>query len=224
MDYSERNKKVALARWKKVQEKEKSKIKNDKDSKIKKAGILGFLAGDGSLTIRQMKKGKHYEVRLFADDKGMVDDYLELFFEVYNKKPQVTMKGNMYQVRLTSKIIVQDIQKYGDLSTSNWEIPQLTNKKQKIAWIKGFYSAEAYVGKNVIKVQTVNKKGMKQLSEILKELLIDHKKYVYNSSNANEKEVHIICILRRKARRKYYEEIGFWHSKKTNALKKALDL
>jgi ADP-ribosylglycohydrolase len=53
MNFSRRNKKVALARWNRVHAKEKEGISSNSNSLIMKAAICGFLAGDGSVQKRK---------------------------------------------------------------------------------------------------------------------------------------------------------------------------
>jgi hypothetical protein len=97
-------------------------------------------------------------------------------------------------------------------------------KGAKENWLKAFFSAEAYVGKKAIKVQTINQKSMKKVSNLLKGLGIENNYYEYNSKKVSDSPVGIIMITRISSRLKYHDSIGFWHSKKTLALKESLDL
>jgi len=97
MNLSQRNTKVALARWKKIRAKEKAMIKRDNKAHILKSAIMGFLAGDGTVEKRRINSGGcHYEVRLFADDKEMIDTYIRAIEFVYNKKPKVSFRDKFF--------------------------------------------------------------------------------------------------------------------------------
>lgn len=224
MNKSEWNRKVAVSRWSKVIKQEKENILSNKESRNLKSAICGFLAGDGSVKIRNMGTYNKYEVDFFPDDKVMLRTYNQYIKKVYNKQPTIGRRDNVYTARFTSRAIVEDLISQAKFGIKKWEIPfrLLSNSKSKRCWIKAFFSAEGYVNKSTIKVQTVNKKGMLQLSNLLKELLINHGFYNYKPKYKNHSEVYIIRINQKEARRRFYKEIGFWHAKKMQTLKKSL--
>lgn len=226
MGFSEINAHVSIHHWQKILEKEKSHVNNTAEGLYWKAAICGLLAGDGSVQERHMSTGIHREVRLFADDIEMEKIYIYALKKVYHKTPWVSVRDNVTHIRLTSKTVVQDLMRLALFGTYDWHIPfSLVNSyARKVAWVKGFFSGEAYVGPSHIKVQTVNEKGMKELSKLLDEIGIRHKMYKYNPRRKNHKEVHILRIQRKKEIKKYHDTIGFWHARKTQKLKKTLSL
>ncbi len=226
MNFSKRNKKVAIARWKKVHSKEKRDIPSDSNSIILKSALCGFIAGDGYISIRPENKNIHYDMNCYPDDKIMLKKYLEIIKQLYNKEPSVTIRDNVYHARLTSKVVVEDIIRLSNLGTKDWNLPDKLLKIEgaKEAWLKAFFSAEAYVGPRTIKIQTINKKGMESVSVLLRELDIEHRSYEYQPKRKNHSRVHMIFINKKEARTKYLEKIGFWHKKKEETLRKALNL
>ncbi|MBT3985185.1 hypothetical protein HOD38_00075 [archaeon] len=224
MDISERNKKVALARWENCFIKQRERIKKDPSSLIKKAIICGFLAGDGNIQIR--RDSSNYEIRFFPDDAYMLQVYCELMEELYDKCPSVFIEKGSFNARLTSKVIVEDIISYSNFGLEKWDLPEelflIPNAKEY--WISAFFSGEAYVGKNHIKVQTINKSGMEKLSNLLFDCGINHKFYQYCPKRSNHSIVYIICILKKKDRKLFYDKIGFFHREKTIKLQKSLNL
>jgi len=226
MDFSKRNKKVALARWKKVLSKEKENISEGRKSLVAKAAICGFLAGDGSVQKRKEKRFFHHQIDFFPDDKDMMHTYIELIKAVYNKEPSIKKNKNFYSVRINSKTIFEDLNKHAKFGVKNWTLPKelFEADEAKQNWLRAFFSAEAYVNKSSIKVQTVNKEGMKEISKALDSLGVSHNYYEYNSKNKSEYPVSIISILKKESRIKYCNIIGFWHRKKSKALKEALGL
>jgi len=226
MDLTTRNKKVAINRWKRTLENESKNIRKDKTSMILRSEICGFLAGDGSVQIRKEKSFYHYQLDFFPDDDIMLQRYLKIISLVYNKEPQVLQKHNYYTVRLTSKTIIVDLLKYATFGVQKWNIPikllEYHNADKK--WLKAFFSAEGTVDNKRIKIQSINEIGMEQVSQLLNNNNIEHKRYKYKPKNVNYNEVHIIMIFKKEARRIFQKKVGFYHSKKELTLKKSLDL
>jgi len=181
MDLSKRNKKVAIARWNKILNKERSNILTDPKTLVLKAILCGFLAGDGSIQKRKEKNFYHYQLDFFPDDIIMLNKYAEIVKQIYNKNPTIKRKNKFFTVRITSRVIIEDLTKYSNFGIQTWTLPKnlFIIKGSKEAWLRAFFSAEAYIGPSSIKIQTVNKKGMKSISSLLKELKIDHKYYEY---------------------------------------------
>ena len=223
MDLSEHNKKVAISRWSKIITKEKENINHNS---VLKSALCGFLAGDGYIAIREEKKNKHYEIGFFPDDPIMLDSYCLFLDKIYHKKPQIRKVNKMFRVRLTSKMIVEDLMKLAKFGHYEWSLPKsiFSTNKEIISWLKAFFSAEAYVNPKWIRVQSVNKKSLKEVSALLDLLNIENKIYEYNPKQIKYSSVGIISIHKKEARKKYLETIGFWHSKKEFMLRKALDL
>lgn len=226
MNISRRNKKVALARWNRIHTKQKEKIPNDTQSLLIKAAICGFLAGDGSVQKRKEKKFYHYQIDFFPDDKVMMETYMKQIKTIYNKNTKIKNNNKFYSVRFTSKIIHEDICNLANFGLKSWTLPKslFKIKGAKENWLKAFFSAEAYVNNKCIKIQTINKKGMKEISQILKDKGIDNNYYEYDSKKKPESPVSIIFISKKESRLKFHNQIGFWHSKKTKTLKESLGL
>ena len=72
---------------------------------------------------------------------------------------------------------------------------------------KAFFSAEAYVNPKWIRVQSVNKKSLKEVSALLDLLNIENKIYEYNPKQIKYSSVGIISIHKKEARKKYLETI-----------------
>ncbi len=221
--------KAAILRWKKKLDKDLVSIPNDKKSLLKKVALCGFLAGDGSVQMRKDKKGGNYfryQLDFFPDDEEMLKVYLLFIKEVYNLFPKVTIRDNMYDVRLSQKFIVQDITKLCKFGLYKWNFPKELFKIEgaKENWLRAFFSAEAYVGKKVIKIQSVNIKSIRQVLKMLSDLEIKGNYYEYIPKNKNHSKVGMIFINDKNSRFNYYYKIGFWHLKKNKILKQALGL
>ena len=206
-----KNKKSIQSHWDVKIAKERSKILDTDEAKILKAMICGFLAGDGSVQVRKEKSFYHYQLDFFPDDKLMMKKYIGAIKKVYGKIPSIRVRDNVFHVRKTSKTVVTDLIKLANFETSSWTIPHslLISQKVKAAWLNAFFSAEAYVNQRSIKVQTINKNGMIEVSNLLNDFQIKHKTYEYQPKKENHSRVYIIFINPKSEREKYYKKIGF---------------
>ncbi|MBU2638419.1 MAG: hypothetical protein KJ955_05585 [Nanoarchaeota archaeon] len=85
------NKKVAINRWAKVFALQKKLFeKNSRKYPLLKARLLGYIAGDGSISIHKEKHSKeHHTIRFYPDDKSMLDSFLFAFNKIYEKSPML---------------------------------------------------------------------------------------------------------------------------------------
>ncbi len=227
MDIKTRNKLNVISRWKKLQYNEQEYIEcTGKHYQHLKARILGYLAGDGNIYIGKTSKNRHHSIRFFPDHSSLLKPYCEAFSKVYNKTPIIKPLSNKYCVTVDSKIVVLNMTSSASFGLFNWEVPIifLKDKRSKKEWLRAFFDAEAYVGKNHIKIQTVNEKGMGQMKRLLEEFGIESKKYVYIPKNIKWSPNHIIFINKKSSRYKYFKEIGFSHILKQKKLIQALNL
>ena len=156
----------------------------------------------------------------------MLEAYLFFIKRVYNLNPTITFRDNVYNARLSQKFIVHDLISLCKFGVHTWSFPVKLFKIRgaKEAWLRAFFSAEAYVGKKVIKIQSVNIKSIKKVKNILSEFKIKSNYYEYLPKNKNHSKVGMLFLNERKSRLIYYKDIGFWHKRKSMALKKSLGL
>jgi len=226
MNINQRNKKVALSRWQKIHLGEKSLLKQNSDKYFLKARLCGFLAGDGSVMIRKDNDDKmHYVVRFFPDHDSLIEPFTESLFKVYNKKPIIKKNYSHNGLICYSKVVVEDLLGMTDFGLLEWRIPFniLVDKKSKIEWLRAFFDCEAYVGKNHLKIQTVNKKGMDDLEKLLLEFGIKSKRYIYHPKKKNWNNVYILLINSKSDRLKFLNTIGFNHKLKLSKLQNMLE-
>lgn len=224
---SEFGKKGVTIRWKRHHKNISDNLKNKNkfNHLLLKARLCGFLAGDGTVKIRVENKRKnatHYEIYFYPDHPSLIKAYLEAFTELYGKKPLVKNEGNYYRVRTQCKVTCLDLLKVCKFGVHSWTVPFnfLTNDKLKKEWLRAFFDCESYVGKKVVQLQSVNKKGLNQINNILKEFGIESKIYKYKRKNKNWNINYILCIMKEDARRAYLDKIGFNHDIKLTKLKK----
>ncbi len=226
MNIKERNKFIAVRRWKHILEEQLNSIPKDKESLKIKSAICGFLAGDGSVQIRRENEFYHYQIDFFPDNVEMLDTYVKFIQALYKKEPSISRRDNVYVARLSNKAIVLDLKRECSFGIYNWSFPKnlFKIKGAEEYWLKAFYSAEGYVNDKTIKIQSVNTKSLKIVSKLLKKFRINNRYYEYLPKNEKHSKVGMIFINDRKSRVNYLKKIGFWHSKKENLLAKSLGL
>lgn len=217
-NFSKRNRKAVICRWKKEEEMYMRHLKGISESnkyKVLKARLMGFLAGDGTVGIRKENKRKnstHHDIAFYPDHSSMIGPFIEAFTYLYLKTPLVRKKINHYSVKVSSKFACLDLIKTTEFGLYKWKVPFnfLDTKKSKSEWLKAFFDCEAYVGNNHIRVQSVNKYGLKQVKMLLEELGIESKMYKYERKNKNWNTNHILSINRRMMA-KFLNTVGFNH-------------
>ncbi|MAG52609.1 MAG: hypothetical protein CMH62_01465 [Nanoarchaeota archaeon] len=224
MDINKRNKLNVISRWKKLQDKDRKFIKNNREkTKHLKSRICGFLAGDGNILKSNNKTCTHNTVRFFPDDKSLVESFNKALSLVYNKEAKIKNKGKFYWVYIDSKVIVEDLLKTTTFDKLNWKVPKIKTKKEKIEWLKAYFDCEAHVNKKIIVVKSVNKMGLVQVKNLLKEFDITSKIYNYKPKNKNWNTNFILIISKKEDRRKYLKKIGFNHTIKLKKLNKIIN-
>ncbi len=214
------NKLVAQNRWKNARAADESKIANG--AKVEFAALCGFLSGDGSVKKRTINGSTRYDIRFFPDDEELLRTFIIFMATKYGKTPHVESKEKFFHVQITSTVIGMDLLQRTTFGIFTWKVPEFVTLDEKVAWLRAFFSAEGYVGERTIRLQTVHKSGMRQVSDLLFELSIEHKTYMHQPKNSHHSKVFIVIIQKREARERYASLVGFWHAKKTARLRAAL--
>ena len=213
---SEHNKKVAVNRWRKVllESYEKFNITSSKYPELK-ARIIGYLVGDGSVSMhREINGVLHHSVDFYPDDEHMLKSFTEAFVKIYGVLPKVKNLGKYYSVRISSKPVALDLLSVTTFSSLDWVIPSFKSEGEKKEFLRAIYDCEGYVGKRIIAIQSVNENGLKNVQLLLKEFNIESKLYHYVRKNANWNTNHLLYITAMNSRRNFLKHIGFYHSRK----------
>ena len=227
MNLSEKNRKNIISRWNKFHQKTIDFIEQNKHKNLHLlARICGYLAGDGNILVSNGKTCFHNTIRFFPDCVSLIDSFSEALLLVYDKAPKIKKYENYYFITLDSKPVVEDLISYGKFGTLDWEIPSFVLEKDefKIEWIKAFFDCEAHVTEKQIMVKSVNSFGLARISDTLNGFGISNRIYAYQPKNPNWNKVHCLVIYRKGARHKYFNVIGFNHTKKLKKLGKSLNL
>ena len=148
----------------------------------RKARIVAHSIGDGYIGI-----SKHdYNIKYEVSDPELIDSFKKDLIEVYGLK--VTDGFNksgktdkmLPFVRLRSKLAYEDLQRFASYYSSDWKIkkPILRAKKYiKREFLKALFDDEGSVipiGKGgLVRLYSINKKGLEQIIFLLKEFKIE---------------------------------------------------
>lgn len=222
----------ARARWKghikKKNGKKKMKViiipTDTQKNLLLKSILCGYLSGDGSLSIRREKsnpKKIHYDIGFYPDDKNMLSLFLTTFKELYRKEPKIFLEKNYYKVRITSKTACLDLIRFTKFHSLEWRIPTFVNTTElKREWLRAFFDCEAYVDKNRITIQSVNKNGIIDIRQALQEFSIESKIYQYKRRQKNWNTNYLLIIMKINSRINFLNKVGFNNLKKQIRLKR----
>ncbi len=223
MDFYQLSQLGLKARWGKKFSPLKNHIENNHKKMLKeKARIIGFIMGDGSITSDDSSsKGNHHDIRFYPDDITVANLFTQDFQRLYLKKPIFRDLGNYFSLYSSSKPAWEDLRKFGDFSSLNWTFPlSLISKKEKIEWLRAMFDCESYINikKKNISFQSVSKKGIYSIQNLLREFGIDSKIYIYQRKNKRWNTNYLLFILGRENVYKFAENIGFNHTLKQKKL------
>ena len=192
------------------------------------AYLTGFVIGDGNVS----SKSGNYLVRAVEENEIFINSFAELFEKVFNRKPKVYFDryNNSYVAWIHSKQIwehfVNDLEvPSGDKSTTvkvpNWI--KICDESIKAAFLRGLFDAEGSVipiknkSKNNVQISfKVNNQVLgSEVFEILKELGIDARLYLYEYPREKFSMIH---INGRERCKQFLEKVGFNHQIKKQKL------
>lgn len=216
MGINERNRKNIISRWNKVHKKQIEWLSSVKNADELRSLILGYLAGDGHIAIRKENNTDkmHYDLGFYPDHESLIEPFISAFKKLYNKTLNAKKRKNFFEIRITSKVIVNDLLSLGALGTHSWRVPKLKNNKCKINWLKGMLDADSYIGKNYIRLKTVNKLGMMEIQKLFTDFGIETTIYQYESKNENWNTNYMLDIRKPESLIKFNNLIGFNHREK----------
>lgn len=180
-----------------------------------KAYILGVLCGDGHIN----KKMIRFEIR---NDEEFIKKFSESFKKVYglNFNYKYYKKRNSLVLYVASEIICEDLLNYGNFGTFEWRVPNevmnSNNKNILSNFLKGIYDSEGSITKSCILMSASNKKGIKDISFLLKKLGIENKIGITKINH------YILWIFRKERFKIFRYRIGFTIKRKQDKLNEIL--
>jgi intein/homing endonuclease len=224
---SNRNRKVALSRWKNIESRISSGIKakeKEETYRLLKAKILGFLAGDGHVNVRKEGHAFHHEIEFYPDIEALAQQFILAFNKLYQLKPAIKKCKNYYRIRISNKAACKDLLNTTKFGVLRWCVPRsyFTSSEQEAEWIRAYYDCEAHVEKKRIVLQSVNKKGILEVQRLLKKFDVESRVYKYKRKNKNWNTNYLLFIQKRKSREAFLNNIGFNHPVKLEKLRLSL--
>ena len=214
---------IANSRWHKIQARERIDIKKATQKYPElKARILGFLAGDGSVQVRTDKaRTTHHDIVFYPDHESLVLIFIDAFARIYGKDPTVRKCKGFFSVRVSSKSACADLRESADFGVLNWNVPVnfLISSEFELEWLKAYFDCEGYVGKKNIQLQTVNKKGLLNVQQLLLKHDIDSRIYEYKRQNPKWNINYLLFINKKSAIKTFFKKVCFNHSVKARKLK-----
>lgn len=198
------------------------------------ARIHAHISGDGYIQKTKSKRSEkellehprrniirnRYYVRYVNMEKTLVEQFIKDIKEVFGRK---VVKLRKYEYGVCGKWIYNILKENGDLKSHKWFIPPIImNSKEfiKEEWLRAFFDDEGYVSRNAIYLKIVNKKGLMQIKNLLKEFRIESKLYKpIIPQNLNHRIAYRLAILRNNLV-EFCKHINFSHPKKRMQLNK----
>jgi len=201
---------------------------NNKDLLVK---IHAYIASDGGIYPWKCKEirgnnvriRKKLRVKFWNKEDKLMNDFVVSVKRIYPHLKYIWEDKKKFVAEVRSQIFSKDLLKLGKVSTKSWEFPKDINAKQKRIWIRAFADCDGTVNNynytRYVAIDSINLKGLKQISLILSEFGISSRiiKVRYK-----DKVSYRLKISRQDNLRKYEDIIGFNHPLKKRKLKEAI--
>lgn len=187
------------------------------------ANFIAHVQGDGCFS---RERGA---VRYFNQEMDLINDFSNSAEKIFGIKCGKIYSGKTcFHIGFRNKKIANKIKKYY-FGSKEWVVPKFVlfgSKKVVAAYLRAFFDDEGSViflkrrwgYDRAIQMQSINKKGLKQLQKLLIRFKIDSK------LNGPYKEKYFeLKIMGRKNLIKFSEKINFVHKGKKNKLKKSIE-
>jgi intein-encoded DNA endonuclease-like protein len=190
--------------------------------------ILGVLAGDGCVSYNNF--ARRYQLCLSVTDKEFMEKFKKSLFDFFKIKPTSEFKkskiknwNDQYATRLCSREACEYINHIGNFGKYAWKVPgpiKNSPKKIKCAFIRGFFDSEGNIEKKSkrISATSVNLNGLKEISNLLKDIGIRNTIISEKIPRENRFTKHVVRIQDRKSIELFNKNIGFTIKRKQNIL------
>ncbi len=205
-----------------------------------KAWLLGFLAGDGNVTIEE-DGGAHVSANCgnSEGDEQLAEHVAGLFREIYEIPASVRLQGRdpyenrepYWQPITYRKNVALDLRSFGPLGTYDWRVPRRIRHSLRLsaAWASGFFDADGHARFNLkrsarsVTASSVNETGLREVPKILERLGI---RSSWHSEPEGRGEGwspgHYVIVCDRRSLERFAEVVGFRCSRKAELLQQAL--
>jgi len=197
---------------------------NKKDMLVK---IHGYVAADGGIYSYKNKDRhggklrirKYKKTRFYNKEAALIKDFLKTIKLLYPKIKSIKYYPKRYEIEVRNYRISKDILQLGKIGSKVWEVPKDLSRRQKIIWLRAFVDGEGTVSNSnhdrYVVINSINREGLKEVSNSLKELGIENKFY---RIDFRDYIYYRIKISRKENLVRFYKLIGFNHLKRQNKL------
>lgn len=202
---------------------------NKKDLLVK---IHGYVASDGGIypyKNKDLHGGKlrirrYLRTRFFNKEEALIQDFLETIRKIYPEIRSIKYYPKRYEIDVRNYRISKDILKLGRIGSRVWEVPRNLNRRQRIIWLRAFVDGEGSVYNKgydrYLVIDSINGRGLKEVSSILKSLRIENHFYRFDFKGYI---FYRIKISRKENLTRFCKVIGFNHPKRMKKLKEAIN-
>ncbi|MBO3803385.1 MAG: LAGLIDADG family homing endonuclease [Candidatus Brockarchaeota archaeon] len=195
-----------------------------------KAGILGFINSDGSLTYST--KPNVYMVRFGSCSDELLVKFNEFMNEVYGiRLPMYRRKDRRHFIELVkeNKEMVQDLANYTSKPKGDWNVPfEYLDKESAKMFLKCFMSGDGGIGyykkserptpRLEVRFFSMNRKGLEEIATLLREYFGISSSHIYEKKKGGFE----LWIIRVDDKIKYIKEIGSFKISHIEAIERAL--
>jgi hypothetical protein len=201
---------------------------NKKDFLIK---LHAYVSSDGMIDKWKCKEirgnniriRKKFRVRFYNQEKSLINDFIDGVNKVYPDLKYIKYSEKRGEIDIRSQKLAKGIFGLGNISTKSWEFPKKLNRAQKRIWVNAFASCDGTVyNKNYnryVAIDSINLKGLKKISRILKEFKILSSIY---KVEYKENLSYRLRIYRKENLIRFNNLIGFKHPTKQKKLEEAI--
>jgi len=218
---------LILRRWRRNDAIEKQRtVKDETVRKRLQSRLIGYLQGDGSVGRNYDKAtGRyHHNIMFYPDHIKVAELFANTFYELYGRRINIKKLENHYKVRVCHRVAYQELTSMTTFDSLGWQAPYnlLHDVNSKREWLSAMFDCESYVGPRTIVVNSVNKRGLLQVQQLLQEFGIQTRFYQYQRKQKNWNTNYILAISRISDRQTFLKRIGFNHPRKQEKLKEYL--
>ena len=184
-----------------------------------KTRIIAHLKADGCI-FRAGRKKTNYWIKYEVRDKKQLQEFADDIKNVYGLDVKWSTNPSGFTGKLIplvyvrSKMIFEDLSKYGGFVSEKWSVPpEILNStnQMKREFLRAFFDDEGTITNNEIRLYSINEQGIVQIKTLLEEF---HIFSCIRKGYGKKRNVFGLVIKDIKSIKNFHEKIGFNINKK----------
>lgn len=192
------------------------------------AALLGYVRFDGSLIYNPQKHS--YYVMYYSINQHQAMFVADLLQREFNISAKTVKVRNYFQVVLYSKLVCEQILKYGEMGSDRWQVPTeivAAAAEIQIPFLRALFDDESTVENcyskkrsvRRIKAYSINQSGLSQIQQMLSNLGIETKLGgPFWTSKVSRNPIYFLVVGKRQALERFEKLIGYNHPEKRDRL------